>query len=134
MSEQKRVLTLDLSKWRSGGNRLTLYRTGEGATQMKNELGYMCCLGQFASQCGVPDQYLIGAQNPRTVASNLNKVYDKLFLREREDGQPRHTPLAEELIAINDCSARGTYPQDRVELIRAKLAEHDVELEVVGSL
>ena len=47
-----REFTIDRSKWRSGGE--GIYKHGEGLTALRNTMGQMCCLGQIATQIGLP--------------------------------------------------------------------------------
>lgn len=52
----KTTFTIDRSKWRCGGN---IEPRGKGPTQMLNQEGYMCCLGQIGRQLGCPDDQML---------------------------------------------------------------------------
>ena len=65
-------LTLDYLKWICGGGlekESVKNACGVGESNLLNECGLMCCLGQFASQAGVDDKSLQGRLN-----------YDDLYL------------------------------------------------------
>lgn len=57
----QRVLTIDRSRWRRGGDESGL---GQGDTALLNDLGFMCCLGFDALACGVPDAVIHGEADP----------------------------------------------------------------------
>ena len=108
---KKQEYTLDVSKWRSGGH--GEYKLGEGETCMLNSEGYMCCLGQFATQKDVNVHHLLGRADPENVAVSLNKmynsnfIYDDNFLMNCEtsitaDYHNVMTELAHRAISIND--------------------------------
>lgn len=50
-----KTLTLDLKKWRCGGDYGVKGESslGRGETELLNKQGCMCCLGQFAEQAGI---------------------------------------------------------------------------------
>jgi len=87
---------LDVNKWICGspikspskGNFL-----GEGITQLINKQGYMCCVGQFALQCGVRSEDLkLISGIPFTSRENR---YRKLIVNLEQD-------TLRDLYAIND--------------------------------
>ena len=88
-------LVLDYKIWRSGGP--FHYHgevVGEGDTQLLNEGGYMCCLGQFCEQAGVPRDSLHDKEYPDVLGSA-----PKLLVK---NGYT--TDLASRAAEINDCS------------------------------
>jgi hemin uptake protein HemP len=86
-------LVLDYKIWRSGGP--FHYHgevVGEGDTQLLNNEGYMCCLGQFCEQAGVDRYFLRDKEYPDALGSA-----PKLLVK---NGYT--TDLASEASEIND--------------------------------
>lgn len=56
-----KVLELDYDKWVCGDDFVKdgKYSSGYGVTQLLNANGYMCCLGQFCEQAGIPKSCLL---------------------------------------------------------------------------
>lgn len=69
-------LVLDYAIWRSGGRCSfeNKHALGDGDTQLLNYQGYMCCLGQFCEQAGVPRRALEGRYYPE-VLSNAPRLF-----------------------------------------------------------
>jgi hypothetical protein len=117
--------TLDVSKWRCGN--LGPNQLGDGGTRMLNAKGYMCCLGQFASQKGVEDGILLDAGFPITIANKLNKSYDDSFITTSSHMQ---TELAHKLMSINDYEY--TTVQQKIYHIRDTLVAAGHTLTVIN--
>lgn len=131
--------TLVISDWRCGhfappesGRRL-----GLGFTSMLNDEGRMCCLGQFARQAGVSDNYLLGEDCPVGVADKMGRAYDTNFVvpasapatEEEEYDLFVHTALANRLMNINDDEK--TTIAEKVSAIREALESHGIQLQVI---
>jgi hypothetical protein len=87
-------LVLDYKIWRSGGPVHYLGEVvGQGDTQLLNNEGYMCCLGQFCEQAGVPRDCLEDKEYP----DSLSKA-PKLLV-----SNGHMTDLAGKAAEINDC-------------------------------
>jgi hypothetical protein len=148
---------LDIAKWRSGGWAIEDERMGEGDTQLCNSEGYMCCLGQFAKQCGYeggafmvagdPCELITfelediypefdwqdGSLNAEMVVPLIRKGYEPFIEIENssDEGFDYHnSELAKELIEVNDDT--GKSPAERVEGIRKLLEEAGHTLKVVN--
>lgn len=119
--------TLDVSKWRCGGESRT-NSLGIGPTKMLNQQGYMCCLGQFSGQD--PDA-LLDEATPACVAKVIGgEAYDSNFvIRYKVSGNYEPTDLAGDLMEVNDDKL--TSPAEKVEQIRALLAQEGHELMVI---
>lgn len=118
---------LDVKRWRCGKE--GYFRHGEGNTAMLNPEGYMCCLGHFAKQFGVPDDKLLSTINPHHLASVLEgKKYDPAMLSSSEANL--NSDLACDLIRINDNPM--TSMAEKIVSIREKLEAAGHELEVIN--
>lgn len=118
---------LDYSKWRSGAN--GPWKVGIGHTEMLNDEGFSCCLGQFAKQVGVGDGCLLNRLSP-VDASGITGLYDSSFLEEWS-GRVVDTGLTCSLMNINDNEERT--PSERIKAIREKLEEHGHTLKVINA-
>lgn len=86
-------LVLDYKIWRSGGPvHYPGEVVGQGDTQLLNDEGYMCCLGQFCEQAGVTRDRLKYKEYPYAHPSA-----PKLFVK---NGYP--TDLVRKAVEIND--------------------------------
>lgn len=121
-------LILDYSKWRCGGDGPN--KLGEGYTELLNKFGFMCCLGLFESQCGIPNDQLLKKDEPMDVETVI-----PLFAIQRyepdEDYHGRiNTKLSLEAIGINDDPE--TTPEEKIELLTNLLAKEGIQLEVIN--
>ena len=57
-----KTITIDRSKWRCG--HIGPNALGMGETQLKNNYGYMCCLGQWIEQTN-PDLNVASVDSPQ---------------------------------------------------------------------
>lgn len=114
--DKPKKLILDYSKWRCGedGN----YSLGEGDTKLLNAKGFMCCLGQWGLQCGIPEEDMLGNEEPI-------ECYTKVPLFE---GDGRN--LVIDAIDINDNSKTTT--EEKIELLKERLKQEGIELEVIN--
>lgn len=119
---------LDVSKWRCGEGDEKENKTnnlGFGQTELLNDEGYMCCLGQFAKQVGVSDSSLKG----NAVPSDVGFVYDETFVEEIVTGY-KDKSLANILMNIND--NEDTSIEEKIQLIKEELEECGHSLKVVN--
>lgn len=122
--------TLDLARWRCGRyGPFGTHSLGAGDTLMLNSSGYECCMGQFARQKGVPEEHLLNAAEPQSVAIRMGKIYDRAFVR-KPGRIYRHTALGFKLLEIND-DPNATIEQ-KIILIREALAKKGHTLTVLG--
>ena len=115
-------LILDYSKWRSG--RGGINKVGEGPTTLLNSLGYMCCLGQWCQQLGIPDNELRGKQLPDGLNIEVKP------LNYKSTGIIFNSNFSEQAITIND-ETKST-PDEKIMLLNNLLASEGIELEVIN--
>lgn len=127
-----KILTIDRSKWRSGGDIDSENNTGAGYTQLLNGLGYMCCLGFYCSQSGLTNEELLGNANPREVLLNKTNEKNPIPLLAKIDTEfiIDDTEFAENAMVINDNSHATT--SEREEQITEHFAQAGVEVVFVG--
>lgn len=129
-----KTLTIDRSKWRTGGN--NEHQTGRGETLLLNEFGHMCCLGFYCLQSGIYENRLKGAAAPYNLDYVLkdNDVDMRLVLSgfEDEDGDYilENTKFTDEAIAIND--KQDIDSETREHQITEHFARFGVEVVFVG--
>lgn len=125
---QIKKLTLDYSKWRSGGDSDEYNKVGEGVASLLNDEGFQCCIGQWCEQLGAPRDMLSGRGEP----SELPIVYSPFNYCDSADYPTStwNTKLSNECIKINDDPT--TTPDEKIEKLTAILADYDIELEVIN--
>jgi len=111
-------ITITRSKWRCGGD--GKHKLGEGETLLKNEQGFMCCLGQWVEQVR-PDINILyrGApQSTEGLIEGLTKTdeYEDIYL----------TDLASNMITVND--DEGLPQEEREEELTFLAKEEGYEL------
>lgn len=129
--EKPKKLTLDYSTWRSGGDSPE-NKVNMGCTNLYNEYGYMCCLGQWLIQCGIPENELKAIGEP----SSLKRYSIQNMLDEKEganlfvDEIGLNTLFSRAAIEINDDTS--TTPEQKISSLRDLLKENEIELEVIN--
>lgn len=123
-------LVLDRSKWICGqpwDNTQKENCAGQGDTELLNDYGYMCCLGQFTPQLNpaITDEELEGSIYP----SGLNKKV-KLLNYVKSLGYWVDTKFAKAAMSIND-NADTTLSEKEEALVKL-CKTNGVELEIVG--
>lgn len=115
-------LVIDRSKWiRGQGDMVSALLTSEGK---------MCCLGFFAKECGLTDNQIHCKPAPANVGKIDKEIWDKNMLRNDLPYDTAHSPVAMELMTINDSKS---LPETEREKDIAKLfATFGVEVEFVG--
>lgn len=129
-----KTLTIDRSKWRTGG--LREHQTGKGETLLLNKFGYMCCLGFYCLQAGVDKNTIKHQFNPANLQIEL-KDDDKnmrVLLSDYKDSfgewNLENTEFADDAITINDNPDIDS--KTREEQITEHFAKVGVEIVFVG--
>lgn len=127
-------ITIDRSRLRCGGSKSAA--RGIGPTELLNEQGFMCCLGQIGLAMGVSREALRGAARPSDITSEVADPADFELLRYLSSGPGRsrelnNTDLADSAMFINDDESIGDAQRESelVELFDA----HFIELEFTGT-
>ena len=118
--------TIDRAKLVFGGGR---YGKILGPTQLLNQNGYMCCLGQICMQDGVDAGALARKGTPKFV-SERHLPDDHWLLEKNKEGYTTDSDIAVQMIETNDnkfCSL-----EEREELLILLAASVGHELEFVG--
>lgn len=98
-------LVLDYRKWRCGDKgKRGVCQLGDGDTELLNNNGRMCCLGQFCYQVGVARKVLIRESEPQDL---VDEVIVSPLMRVRKDIDGGfwgvcNTRFTEKAIDIND--------------------------------
>lgn len=117
-----KVIKIDRSKWRTGGN--SEHATGKGYTELINNDGYKCCLGFITQQqCKVNKNKLLNKIDP----TELNFVVKNLS--EADEHSIIITELTDRAMCINDCDY--TTPQEKEKQLK-ELFKDKYELEFYG--
>ena len=127
-------LIIDRSKWRTGGEG---YRhTGIGDTQLLNDDGYMCCLGFYCLQAGVPQDKILNVGEPDDIV-NVREFYDKsedfaflLVDRDYDDDSMINTDFTRTAIRIND--KESITPDEREKMIKDHFKYMGIEVVYEG--
>ncbi len=125
-------LTLDYNKWICGGplcnsplsNKRKENCLGSGYTRLLNMQGYMCCLGQFLSQCNIPNNILLN----RSAPSDINKIVEPF--NEKSGYSIRDSDFSLECMIIND--NQRTTISEKTNLLKKICQEYQIELELVN--
>lgn len=123
--QQPTNFVLDYSTWRCGNS--SIHQLGEGPTRMKNQLGFMCCLGQASSQFSkdVTEQSLLNSSTPGGVWIDIRKDIPLLSIHNGVNSE-----LSNKAMTIND--EESTTPDEKIELLTALFAEQGVEMTVIN--
>jgi len=155
---RKMKFTIDRSKWRCGGDvrleKSNDNRRGQGFTQLMNDLGFMCCLGQISVQLceskGLPIYPIIGEGKPEDVGNMLNILEDDLedefrcwyemykeagLITLEDNGEleglcAANSELTKLAIGINDDNSLSD--EERENKLVGLFADHGHEIEFVG--
>lgn len=114
--------TVQLSKWRCGGN-TGAYRLGEGETQLENLEGFACCLGFASKQLGPPGIEIICKAAPHL----LNQTIAGLSIDEHSVRVP--TAFSIGAMKINDDIY--TTVEEKQELLIDLGKEHNIEINFI---
>lgn len=118
------TLTVDRHTWRCGMD--GPHARGEGNTAMRNEEGYMCCLGHIALQLysDTDPMSMVGWGEPECCQLPEGP------LTYWEDGVCRNTELSQEAMAINDDLVITN--EEREKQLTELFADSGFKLEFVG--
>jgi hypothetical protein len=124
-----REFVIDRSKWRSGEK--GKYAIGKGATRMKNEEGYMCCLGQICNHLH-PDRGMTKFADPEEFYNIYNSMEYKEdnFLVYNEGYDNLNTTLSNKAMYINDNPEYNI--KERESKLKELFAEHNIKLKFIG--
>lgn len=92
---------IDRSKWRCGNDD----GHGIGNTKLRNEKGFMCCLGMISKQAGCSNYVISGKYEPRELRSknNLKKLVSVGLIEfDKDDFEFVNSELSLEAMDIND--------------------------------
>lgn len=128
-------LILDYNTWRCGGDPFEIsdkddypHKLGEGQTMLLNAKGYMCCLGQFACQLGVPKTDLNGIGEPDEIPSDDTIPFLTYF--NNDEGVIRNTEFSKMAVDIND--NRRTTPSFKINELKALCIQNGIKLTVIN--
>lgn len=99
-------LVLDYAIWKSGGrcSPENKYALGDGDTQLLNYQGYMCCLGQFCEQAGVPRGALEGRYYPEVLSNAprlfVSRGYNSDLANKAAEINDSYMPIAERVVEL----------------------------------
>lgn len=122
-------LVLNVDKWICGmpdeAGKIKGVTRGIGETMLVNEQGYMCCLGQFANQCGFKKRDLSGYYNPSDLKSGRPNYTDKqvFFVDEFSDKENF-------FIDINDDKNGVLTVPEKIKAIKKLLSKMNIKLKV----
>lgn len=140
MSDNKKIPThfvIDVTKWRCGGgiqksNHMpNVY--GLGVTQLLNDEGFMCCLGQISLQLGIESSKLKNQDSPTNVSEKFGIRIPILTYKRRDDAEElywRSTRLALCAIKINDQYHQPI--EDKKAQLKELFQKHNLFIKFVG--
>lgn len=127
-------LIIDRAKWRTGGE--GYHHTGIGDTQLLNDDGYMCCLGFYCLQAGIPSEKILNVGEPDDII-NVREFYDKsedisflLLDRDHDDDSMINTDFVNTAIRIND--KESITPDEREKMIKDHFKYMGIEVVYEG--
>ena len=133
MSKQNKInrkkpvhLVLDADKWICGsafyGDAIVgEKRMGSGDTQLLNEEGYQCCLGQWLEQQGVEHLALLKESMP-----------DQLLGEDAKNWFSTHPRFCKEAVQYNDTLIHPNTVAERVKQLKALCALEGIKLSAVN--
>lgn len=149
MYKLPKVLILDYKKWICGGGVSEIdyikpakrIGVGKGYAALLNQEGYMCCLGQFCSQAGLSEQFLLEATTPQDTSEEISVLTDKeVFLvntsfsnKAIDINDDCNTTIVEKVIALTKlCSKHGrklvlkNFPKSIIEALKESNTKFNV--------
>lgn len=116
-----KTLILKKETWRCGGD--GIYRNGEGETALRNDQGFMCCLGQFSIQMDpdVSEQDIIDVGEPFELSNSFG-LEDLVH-----DGM--NSELSVNAININD--DENTTMDEKIILLQELFLGYNYQIEVI---
>lgn len=92
-------LIIDRNTWRKGGSK---YNEQCGETRLLNNEGFMCCLGFFCKQAGVPEKYLNTGEPCDIDIKEYTDLIPELVTYHEGNDVYKNTHLTEDAINKND--------------------------------
>jgi hypothetical protein len=127
--DKPKKLILDYFKWRCGGDGEN--KVGDGTIALLNDLGFMCCLGQWHRQMGVSESDLLNNGEPNELSEDTPVFsFENDWNESGECIEIKNTKLSDMAIGIND--DEDTTPEEKINLLTKLLATEDIELEVIN--
>jgi hypothetical protein len=128
---------LDCNIWVCGRPRNKLAdrsvsRLGAGESALLNSQGCRCCVGQFASQCGVPDDVLLYRRVLQSVGSQSGSETEFLKTAVLRVSHCEDRQLDHELYSINDDTREELPVANKINRIRTVLEQHGHTLKVIN--
>lgn len=126
----KNEFVIDRSKWRCGNYGPNA--VGFGDTELLNEEGYMCCLGQIACQLKWPKE-VIRYQGEPSECDIEDKKVNKSILTREIGGYSKiiaNSEFANEAIDIND--NEDTTVKEKEKALKELAKEHGLKIKFVG--
>lgn len=124
---------LDYSTWRSGGEEYddSDNVVGKGDTELLNEEGYMCCLGQLCLQLGLVEEDIRDYTSPGTVAKYKEHTTEKLIpLLATSHRIDTNSAFSLRAMEIND-NSEFTIGK-RIAHLKKLFVENGIEMEVIN--
>lgn len=115
-------LILDYSKWRCGEDGPN--KLGEGIVALKNDQGFLCCLGMWSLQLGASEDEILNKGEPNEIGTLIP------LLAEVDEDTRRSTDLSFVCIGIND--REETTPDEKISELTEVLALEGIKLEVIN--
>lgn len=124
-----RNFTIDRSKWRAGSegdNRL-----GVGRNFLKNEEGFMCCLGQMINQ-KYPEVNMLNVSDPHDIEDFVSEdnIFTKCLYISYEENHIVNSDLSSKAIKINDDIDITT--EEREKRLKELFKEEKIELNFIN--
>lgn len=118
---------INRSKWRCGdssnysnGSSEQKYSKGKGEVELKNDMGFMCCLGQISEQID-PEANILHKWEPCNVKYKSNNI-----LVDNLENKVVNSDLSKKAILINDDSHINTI--EREKKLKKLFKSYDVKL------
>lgn len=132
MSDERKKFVIDRSKWRSGS--MGEHAIGKGNTEMLNEQGYMCCLGQICKQLEVQDHLLLGVLTPASTArlGNMKAQLEEIGLVQTKVTSEKtsdviNSEICSKMIDINDRTEYSLDTREKMLIGAGDLLNFDIE-------
>ena len=129
MKQEKKPFkfTVDLKRWRCGGNYYTENILGKGITSLLNSEGYMCCLGFACLAAGIETERIFN----KPVPMSLRQVIPNLTTSIPYHGATMiiNTDFSSEATRINDNPV--TTSQEKMGALKELGKKHNIEIDFV---
>lgn len=116
-----KILVLDYSKWRCGDYGIN--RLGEGVTQLSNDEGYQCCLGQFSLQLNkkLKEEDIFNVDTPCEMGKKVPFLTNKI----KDNSQ-----LSRDAMSINDNLSTTT--EEKIQKLKALFKTKNFIIRVIN--